>query len=44
MLDLNASSISAAKGISEVRIKQSISTIRYNNVWSKYGFKEKFDR
>jgi hypothetical protein len=45
MLGLDVDKISAAKGISEVRIRQSIATIRYNNVWKeKYGIKEKPDR
>lgn len=34
MLGLDAKKISELKGISEVRIRQSIATIRYNNLWS----------
>jgi hypothetical protein len=45
MLGLNASKISNIKGISEVRIRQSIATIRYNDCWEViYGTKEKSDR
>ena len=45
MLGLNASKISELKGISEVRIRQSIATIRYNSIWKEnYGFKEKLIR
>jgi hypothetical protein len=40
MLGLNSSDISHIKGISEVRIKQTLATIRYNSVWSVYGIKE----
>jgi hypothetical protein len=40
MLDLSPKKISEAKGISEVRIRQVISTIRYNSIWSRYGIKE----
>lgn len=36
MLGLTASKISCIKGISEVRIRQSIATIRYNTVWKSY--------
>jgi DNA-directed RNA polymerase specialized sigma24 family protein len=35
-LGFSASEISDAKGISEVRIKQSIATIRYNKAWASY--------
>lgn len=42
MLGLNASKISDIKGISEVRIRQSIATIRYNKIWEvHYGIKDK---
>lgn len=42
MLGLNVSEISDTKGISEVRIRQSIATIRYNSCWEvMYGIKEK---
>lgn len=45
MLGLNAGKISDVKGISEVRIRQSIATIRYNKCWEEaYGTKEKPDR
>jgi hypothetical protein len=45
MLGLTASKISYIKGISEVRIRQSIATIRYNDCWEvTYGAKEKSDR
>ncbi len=45
MLGLTSSRISALKGISQVRIKQSIATIRYNKCWEEaYGTKEKSDR
>lgn len=45
MLGLNSSKISNLKGISQVRIKQSIATIRYNTCWEEaYGTKEKSDR
>lgn len=44
MLGLDVSQISEQKGISEVRIRQSIATIRYNKAWSIYGIKEEFDR
>lgn len=36
MLGLSASKISNIKGISEVRVRQSISVIRYNRVWNEY--------
>ena len=36
MLGLNASKISDLKGISEVRIRQTIAVIRYNAVWKSY--------
>jgi DNA-binding CsgD family transcriptional regulator len=35
-LGLDAGQISVIKGISEVRIRQSIATIRYNKVWNEY--------
>lgn len=42
MLGLTVSEISETKGISEVRIRQSIATIRYNSCWEvMYGIKEK---
>lgn len=45
MLGLDASKISDIKGISQVRIRQSIATIRYNKCWEEfYGTKEKPDR
>ena len=45
MLDLDAGQISQLKGISEVRIRQSIATIRYNKCWEvKYGTEEKSNR
>lgn len=45
MLGLSSSKISDLKGISQVRIKQSIATIRYNKCWEEaYGTKEKSDR
>lgn len=36
MLDLTIERISAIKGISEVRIRQTIANIRYNSIWEKY--------
>lgn len=45
MIGLTSSKISDLKGISQVRIKQSIATIRYNKCWEEaYGIKEKSDR
>lgn len=45
MLGLEVDKISVIKGISEVRIRQSIATIRYNSVWEDiYGTKEKPNR
>lgn len=45
MLGLEISKISNIKGISEVRIRQSIATIRYNDCWEvMYGTKEKSNR
>lgn len=41
MFGLTISQISAYQGISEVRIRQTLSVIRYNNLWREYGFKEK---
>ena len=42
MLGQNVSQISAHKGINEVRIRQAISSIRYNSAWEKYhGTEEK---
>lgn len=41
-LGLSTTQISKYKGISEVRIKQTLSSIRYNKVWETYyGFKAK---
>jgi hypothetical protein len=45
MLGCDSSKISEIKGISQVRIRQSIATIRYNKCWEEaYGTKEKPDR
>jgi hypothetical protein len=45
MLGIDVSDISRIKGISEVRIRQSIATIRYNKAWEVYyGIEEKFNR
>lgn len=45
LLGLDSSKISEIKGISQVRIKQSIATIRYNKCWEKYyGTEEEPDR
>ncbi len=45
MLGLEVSKISYIKGISEVRIRQSIATIRYNSCWEViYGTEEKSNR
>jgi hypothetical protein len=45
MLGLDVSQISEQKGISEVRIRQSIAVIRYNKCWKEnYGTKEESDR
>lgn len=45
MLGLDSSKISEIKGISQVRIRQSIATIRYNKCWEKfYGTEEKLIR
>ena len=45
MLGLDAGKISEIKGISQVRIRQSIATIRYNKCWEEsYGIEEKPDR
>ncbi len=45
MLGLDSSKISEIKGISQVRIKQTLATIRYNKCWEEaYGTKEKSDR
>lgn len=45
MLGLTVDKISNIKGISEVRIRQSIATIRYNDCWEvTYGTKEKSNR
>lgn len=44
-LGLDAGKISNIKGISEVRIRQSIATIRYNKIWEvTYGTEEKLNR
>lgn len=44
MLGLDIQKISAIKGIGEVRIRQAISAIRYNSIWSIYGIKERLNR
>ena len=45
MLGLEVDKISNIKGISEVRIRQSIATIRYNDCWEvMYGTQEKSNR
>ena len=45
MLGCNSNQISNIKGISQVRIRQTIATIRYNKCWEeKYGTEEKSDR
>lgn len=45
MLGLSVGKISAAKGISEVRIRQTITAIRYNSVWEQhYGIKKEPNR
>ena len=45
MLGLNASKISGLKGISQVRVRQTIATIRYNKAWEQYyGVEEKLNR
>lgn len=45
ILGLNSSKISEIKGISEVRIRQSIATIRYNKAWEEaYGIKKESNR
>jgi len=45
MLGLDVGKISNLKGISEVRIRQSIATIRYNECWEvMYGTEEKSNR
>lgn len=36
MLDLTIERIASIKGISEVRIRQTIANIRYNSIWEKY--------
>jgi len=44
MLGQDVGNISAIKGINQVRIRQTISSIRYNSVWDKYyGTEEKSD-
>lgn len=43
MLGLSVSEISDIKGISEVRIRQSIAVIRYNNIWNKVYEDQKID-
>ena len=43
MLGISVERISAIKGINEVRIRQSISSIKYNTIWrEKYGAEERF--
>lgn len=45
MLGLTSSKISEIKGISQVRIRQTIATIRYNQCWEEfYGTKEEPDK
>ena len=45
MLGCDVEKISELKGISQVRIRQSIATIRYNKCWKEmYGTKEEPDR
>ena len=45
MLGLNAGKISNLKGISQVRVRQTIATIRYNKCWEQYyGTEEKSNR
>lgn len=45
MLGLTIEKISSYKGISEVRIRQAIASIRYNKCWEVYyGIKEESDR
>lgn len=45
VLGLSVQEISTLKGISEVRIRQSLATIRYNPYWEKeYGFKKEPNR
>lgn len=45
MLGLTVEKISAYKGISEVRIRQAITSLRYNKCWEVYyGIKEESDR
>lgn len=44
MLGCDSSKISEIKGISQVRIKQSIATIRYNKAWEVYGIKKELNR
>lgn len=44
MLGLCANKISIVKGISEVRIRQSIASIRYNQCWSIYGIEKELNR
>lgn len=45
MLGLNSNRISEIKGISQVRVRQTIATIRYNKCWEEfYGTEEKSDR
>jgi hypothetical protein len=45
MLGLNIEKIAQVKGISEVRIRQSITNIRYNKCWSEVdGIKNQINR
>lgn len=45
MLGFGANKISQLLGIGEVRIRQAISTIRYNAIWKEtYGAEEKLNR
>jgi hypothetical protein len=44
-LGLSIDKIALFKGINQVRIRQAISSIRYNSSWDKYyGIKEKLNR
>lgn len=44
-IGLSIDKISTYKGINQVRIRQAISSIRYNIAWDKhYGIKEELDR
>ena len=43
VIGMNIEKISQYLGISQVRIKQVIASIRYNTIWRVYGIKEKSD-